>query len=158
MFNCIMDWKKETRETVLYIFIGLVLAYAINTGLGYALGSQKPVMAVVSSSMEPTFSKGDLIVTKGVPPESLEVGDIIVYENHIRGIDVVHRVVAIEEGGPHLYFYTKGDNNITNPQSDQESGSMPPVVDEWDRGKVGLVIPKLGWFKVILNEILGALS
>lgn len=152
-----MDWKKETRETVFYIFVGLILAYGINTGLGYALNNQKPVMAVVSNSMEPTFYKGDLIVAKGVPPESLEVGDVIVYENPLRGIDVVHRIVAIEDGSPHLYFYTKGDNNKTNPKSDQESGLAPPVVDEWVRGKVVLVIPKLGWFKVMLTEILNTL-
>lgn len=153
-----MDWKKETRETVFYIFIGLIAAYALSTGLGYALDTQKPVMAVVSSSMEPEFYKGDLIVAKGVPPESLEVGDVIVYENRIKGIDIVHRIIAIEEGGPHLYFYTKGDNNETNPRSDQESGLAPPVIDEWVRGKVVLVIPKLGWFKVIVTEIFGVLS
>jgi len=153
-----MDWKKETRETVFYIFIGLIAAYALSTGLGYALDTQKPVMAVVSSSMEPEFYKGDLIVAKGVPPESLEVGDVIVYENRIKGIDVVHRIIAIEEGGHHLYFYTKGDNNETNPRSDQESGLAPPVIDEWVRGKVVLVIPKLGWFKVIVTEIFGVLS
>ncbi len=149
-----MDWKKETRETVLYIFIGLVVAYALNTGLGYALDTQKPVMAVVSGSMEPTFYKGDLIVSKGVPATSLNVGDVIVYENRFRGIDVVHRVIAIENGGPHLYFYTKGDNN---PESDQKSGLAPPVMDEWVRGKVVLVIPKLGWLKVILTEMTGGM-
>jgi signal peptidase len=150
-----MDWKKETRETVLYIFVGLVMAYVINTGLGYALDTQKPVMAVVSSSMEPEFYKGDLIVAKGVPPETLEVGDIIVYGNPVKKIDVVHRVVDIEYSSHHIYFYTKGDNNETNPEWDQNSGLAPPVMDEWVRGKVVLVIPKLGWFKVILTEILG---
>ncbi len=153
-----MDWKKETRETVLYIFIGLIMAYVLNTGLGYALGTEKPVMAVVSGSMEPTFYKGDLIVSRGVPPESLEVGDVIVYENRFRGIDVVHRIVDIEDKGTRLDFYTKGDNKKTNPKTDQESGLAPPVMDEWVRGKVVLVIPKLGWFKVLLTEMMGGLS
>ena len=152
-----MDWKKEIRETVLYIFIGLLAAYTINTGLAFALDTPKPVMAVVSGSMEPTFHKGDLIVSKGVPPETLEVGDVIVYENPARRIDVVHRIVDKEERGQHIYFYTKGDNNVTNPEWDQKSGLAPPIMDEWVRGKVVLRIPKLGWFKVMLTEILGVI-
>lgn len=152
-----MDWKKEMRETVFYILIGLILAFTINTSLGYALNTQRPVMAVVSGSMEPTFYKGDLIVAKGVPTESLVVGDVIVFENHLRGIDVVHRVIKVEGGSSHTYFYTQGDNNRTNPISDQESGLSPPVMDDWVKGKVVLVIPKLGWFKVILTEFLGLL-
>lgn len=153
-----MDWKKEIRETVFYVFVGLVMAYALNTGLGYALDTQKPVMAVVSGSMEPSFYRGDLIVAKGVPPESLEVGDVIVYENPLKRIDVVHRIVDIEHRDHRIYFYTKGDNNRTNPRSDQETGLAPPVAGEWVRGKVVLIIPKLGWFKVMLTEILGIIS
>ena len=150
-----MDLKKEIRETVIYIVIGLVAAFTINTGLAFAFDTSKPVMAVVSGSMEPTFYKGDLIVSKGVPPGTLEVGDVIVYNNPIRGIDVVHRIVDIEERGHHIYFITKGDNNLTNPEPDQVSGLAPPIMDEWVEGKVVLVIPKLGWFKVALTEILG---
>jgi signal peptidase len=155
--NYNMDWEKEIRETVIYIIIGLLAAFTINTGLAFAFDTSKPVMAVVSGSMEPTFYKGDLIVSKGVPPETLEVGDVIVYRNIIRKIDVVHRIVDIEERSGHLYFYTKGDNNLTNPDWDQRTMPplAPPIMDEWVEGKVILVIPKVGWFKVALTEILG---
>jgi signal peptidase len=152
-----MDWAKEIRETAIYVIIGLVAAYTINTGLAFALDTSKPVMAVVSGSMEPTFYKGDLIVSKGVPIETLEVGDVIVYRNPIRKIDVVHRIVDKEERGHHVYFYTKGDNNDTNPRTDQETGIAPPIMDEWIEGKVVLVIPKVGWFKVMLTDILGVI-
>ncbi len=155
MVSSNMDWEKEIRETVIYIVIGLVAAFTINTGLAFAFDTSKPVMAVVSGSMEPTFYKGDLIVSKGVPPETLEVGDVIVYRNPIRGIDVVHRIVDKEQRGPHIYFITKGDNNRTNPEPDQVSGLAPPIMDEWVEGRVVLVIPKLGWFKVALTDILG---
>lgn len=152
-----MDLEKEIRETVIYIFIGLMAAFVINTGLAFAFDTPKPVMAVVSGSMEPTFHKGDLIVSKGVPAENLEVGDVIVYRNPLRGIDVVHRIVDIEQRGGHIYFFTKGDNNLTNPEWDQETMPplAPPIMDEWVEGRVILVIPKLGWLKVALTEILG---
>ncbi len=147
-----MDWEKEIRETVIYIVIGLVAAFTINTGLAFALDTSKPVMAVVSGSMEPIFYRGDLIVSKGVPPETLEVSDVIVYWNPLKEIYVVHRIVDIEDSGHHTYFFTKGDNN---PEWDQNSGLAPPIMDEWVEGKVIFTIPKVGWFKVALTEILG---
>ncbi len=167
-----MNIIKEIKETVLYIFMGLVMAYAINTGLGYALDTNKPIMAVVSSSMEPTFYRGDLVVVKGVPTEELRIGDVIVYDNPCRGIAVVHRVVDVREDishEPHRcpngrllsppdegpVFYTQGDNDRTNHLPDQESGIAPPIRPDWVKGRVVLVIPKLGWFRVLLTEIVG---
>lgn len=148
-----MDLRKEFKETAQYIVIGLVLAYGINIGLGYALDADKPVMAVVSSSMEPTFYKGDLVVVKGIEPEKITIGEVIVYHNPFRGVPVVHRVVGIKKINSEIYFYTKGDNNVTNQLSDQESGIAPPVRKEWVKGRVVLVVPKLGWFRVALSSL-----
>ncbi len=149
-----MDLVKEAKETALYILIGLVAAFVINTGLGHALGAEKPIMAVVSDSMEPTFYKGDLVVVKGVDTEDIKVGDIIVFYNPYRNIPVVHRVIKIEKRGSVTYFYTKGDNNLTNPHSDQVSGIAPPIPEELVKGRVVKVIPKLGWFRVLVTELI----
>ncbi len=168
-----MDLNKEIKETVIYIVIGLALASVINLGLGFALGAEKPLMAVVSSSMEDTFYKGDLVVVRGIKPEEIKIGDIVVYHNLCRNIEVVHRVVDIKEesvgnfrcstgrvvpgdGKVGLRFYTKGDNKRTNPHTDQISRIAPPLKGEWIKGNVVLVIPKLGWFKVILTESLSS--
>ncbi|MFQ5887933.1 MAG: signal peptidase I [Candidatus Hydrothermarchaeales archaeon] len=148
-----MDLKKEIIETGKYVLLGLVLAFIINQGLGYALETEKPVMAVVSNSMVPTFYKGDLVVVKGVDPEKLEKGDIIVYQNPYRNIPIVHRVVDIEDHGGYRYFYTKGDHNL---RTDQAFGIAPPVREDLIKGRVILIIPKLGWFRVILTEFAGS--
>jgi signal peptidase I len=148
-----MDWKKEIRETLIYIVIGLILAFTINTGLAYALKTDKPVMAVVSSSMVPTLNKGDLVVVKGTEIENIVVGDIIVYHNPLQGVAVVHRVVDIREENGMLTFYTKGDNNLTNRLVDQEAGIAPPITGHYVKGRVVLTIPKLGWFRVILSTV-----
>jgi hypothetical protein len=66
----------------------------------------------------------------------------------------VHRVVGKEKIGHRVYFYTKGDNNATNRLSDQQSGIAPPIRDDLVKGRVILVIPKLGWFRVLLTEII----
>lgn len=146
-----MKWKEEIKSTAKYIIIGLLLSIFINQGLGYALHTEKPVMAVVSDSMVPTFYRGDLIVVKGINPEEIELGDIIVYQTPYKNIPIVHRVVAIEEKDGKLYFYTKGDHNTF---LDQNSGIAPPVEEAWIKGKMILVIPKLGWFKIIIMRMI----
>lgn len=152
-FVITMDLLKEIRETLIYVVIGLFLAFTINMGLGYALNTDKPVMAVVSSSMEPTLSKGDLVVVKGTEIETIMVGDVIVYHNPFQGVDVVHRVIEIKKEGGELYFYTKGDNNITNRLPDQDAGVAPPITEYYVKGRVVLTIPKLGWFRVIVSSV-----
>lgn len=150
-----MDLKEEAISTAKYIIIGFVLAVAINQGLGYALQTEKPIMAVVSNSMVPVFSKGDLIVVKGIDCWDIEAGDIIVYHNPIRQIPIVHRVVEIDDEDPESpIFTTKGDNN---GHTDQASGISPPVRCDWVRGEVKLIVAKLGLFKVGLIELTNAI-
>ncbi|MFQ6136338.1 MAG: signal peptidase I [Candidatus Hydrothermarchaeales archaeon] len=144
-----MDVKKEIVETGKYILLGLILASIMNHGLGYALGTEKPVMAVVSNSMAPTFYKGDLVIVRGIDPDQLLRGDIIVYYNPYKNIPIVHRIVDIEEREGLRYFVTKGDHNL---RTDPEFGISPPVREDLVKGRVILIIPKLGWFKVILTE------
>ncbi|MGI6685018.1 MAG: signal peptidase I [Bacillota bacterium] len=64
---------------------------------------------VLSGSMEPEILAGDLIVTKEIIPENLQVGDVISFRVE-EDIVVSHRVTEIQnEGG--LSFLTKGDAN-----------------------------------------------
>ncbi len=101
--------------------------------------------------MIPVFYRGDLIVVKGLDCEDIVVGDIIVYQNPVRQIPIVHRVVeVVQEQGEEPNFITKGDNN---GHTDQSTGISPPVRCNWVRGEVRLIIPKLGLFKVGLIEV-----
>jgi len=146
-----MDMKKEAYSMLKYIVVGILLSVIINQGLGYALGTEKPIMAVVSNSMVPIFSRGDLIVVKGIDPAEIKIDDIVVYNNPKTNIPIVHRVIDIVETPDGKKFITKGDNNA---YTDQTSGIAPPVRSEWIRGRViePLIIPKLGYFKVALLE------
>lgn len=72
--------------------------------LGYA-----PNM-VMSESMEPTIMTGDIIISKQIDFEDVQVGDIIVYRHDYADGTykaIVHRV--IEKTDTHLVL--KGDNN-----------------------------------------------
>lgn len=48
-------WDKYTEGwtgTIIYLVLGFLIAYGLNIGLGYALGTETPVVAVFSCSME----------------------------------------------------------------------------------------------------------
>lgn len=71
--------------------------------LGY-----KPFI-VLSDSMLPTISSGDLVLVKEVDVEKLEQGDVIAFRE---GTSVVtHRIVEVMNEGDAKRFRTKGDNN-----------------------------------------------
>ena len=168
-----MKTKKDLIETVAYIILGVVTAYLLNFGLGLALGTPLPVVAVVSSSMTHDsttpinhyqfleknlgyskeeidswpitggFLKGDALVVVGVKKQDLKVGDVIVFKIPGQNTPIVHRIVKIENG----QIITKGDHN--------------PTYDPWKPqkiyGKVVGVVPFLGWPKLLLTQVVGGL-
>ncbi len=67
------------------------------------------VFTVVSGSMEPTYSVGDLIYVKSVSPEEVKVGDPITFVLNEELVVATHRVVEIDK--ENQCFYTKGDAN-----------------------------------------------
>lgn len=72
------------------------------------------VLSIQTESMYPTLKPGDLIFDTPVKDAGeLRVGDIITYWTVINGERVLntHRITAIYDGGDHLIFQTKGDNN-----------------------------------------------
>ncbi len=72
-------------------------------------------MIVLTDSMYPVFSGGDLIICKDTEPEAVQVGDVITFfDPDGNGTSIVtHRVLEITEEDGGLAFRTKGDNNNT---------------------------------------------
>lgn len=89
---------------------------------------------VTGISMEPAMGPGDVaIVDERVEPESLRIDDILKFRQW--GLDVVHRIVTIEQGADGLVITTRGDNVARND---------PPIELDQIEGRVVLVIPDLG--------------
>jgi len=63
--------------------------------------------------MEPTLYRGDLVVVRAVEPETLQVGDIIIFHASWCDVPVVHRIIEVQHVGGEIQFITKGDNNPT---------------------------------------------
>mgnify|MGYP001773706276 CR=1 FL=1 len=90
------------------------------------------------------FKRGDMPIIKG--SENYKVGDIIVYSVPTEKAPIIHRIVKIN---PDNTYQTKGDHN---PGQNIYEYS---VRKEQIYGKVIFIIPKLGYFKVLISDIFG---
>ena len=119
---------------------GLLVACLALVGLGLLprTGWYRPV-TVLSGSMRPTFSPGDMVVVTPEPLRDVRVGQIISYripvgDHHVQS----HRVIKIVRGGANPIVRTKGDaNNAPDAWTAKLNGTTA-----W---RVRAVVPKLGW-------------
>ena len=117
-------------STVLVVLIVLCAVFLMGSRL---LGFR--CFNIVSPSMEPNYSVGDLIYVKQVDPESIKEGDVITFIVNEDLVVGTHRVVRVDRNNKH--FYTKGDAN------DVEDGE--PVHYNNVIGVPQFSIPKLGY-------------
>lgn len=118
------DGKTSTINKIVNVFLvcAIVLA-AICTYVSFVSTSGNGVPSILgvrpfsiqTDSMYPTFEPGDLIISVAADSDELREGDIITYWTVINGERVLntHRITDVYDGGTHLIFATKGDNNTT---------------------------------------------
>lgn len=98
--------------------VSSVLVLAVVIAAVFLMGSRVVgyrVFNIVSGSMEPVFSAGDLIYVKEVDPATIVPGDIITFVLNEDLVVATHRVVRIDTEKER--FYTKGDANETEDGS-----------------------------------------
>ena len=128
---------KGIVKDVIIVAIGVLIIWM---GLRVVFGTENPFYVVSSGSMVPELQVFDVLVVQGNDPfETVEVGDVIVF-NRPQGQDrvIVHRVAAITSEDP-FTLRTKGD---ANPNS--IPGTDFPITEEEFIGKVAYVIPQVG--------------
>jgi len=101
-------WDAVTTSLVI-----VVVLFAVFLMGSRLMGLQ--VFNVISGSMEPTYSVGDLLYVKTVDPDSVKVGDPITFVLNEDLVVATHRVVGIDSEKRH--FTTKGDANETEDAS-----------------------------------------
>jgi signal peptidase len=114
-----------------------------------AMDTDSPVMVVPSTSMVPTLNVGDIVIVRGVDPNTITVGTIIIFQSPSGSIDIIHRVIGITKQGGELYFKTKGDHN---PGPDPW---VPGVPAENVKGVLVGKIPYVGYVTLALSGPLG---
>ncbi|MFW6230512.1 MAG: signal peptidase I [Nanoarchaeota archaeon] len=168
----------------------VLIKFIVYPALGLVFGTQYPIVAVVSGSMEHPgsfddwwsepavldgttvtqgeyyastgiakeefgdfpfsngFNTGDIMILRGIEPDKIDVGDIIVFRSSSQD-PIIHRVIEKDINEGEVTFTTKGDNN---PQSyGFETGISEDVVI----GKAIFRIPWLGYVKIWFFKIIG---
>lgn len=147
----ISNWKtisKKTIRIILIVLCGAVLGINVYlTNANRLMGNSLPMpfgygaAVVLSGSMEPEMSKGDLIVVKEL--ETYRENDIVVYQS--KSSLVVHRIITID-----------GDAVIT--QGDANNAPDDPISLSAIKGKVLLRIPYVGRVVNLIKTPIGTIS
>ncbi|WP_164512791.1 signal peptidase I [Leucobacter chromiireducens] len=148
-------WHIAGRAVGAAVAIVVIAALAALLVVPRLLGGDS--LTVLSGSMEPTFSPGDVVVVKGVDEgavcSDIGVGDIVTFfpEPNDPAL-ITHRVigktVGTFEDGTSCRLITQGDAN-----SDVDEPISPAQV----RGKFLYGVPGLGWVRQWASENTGAL-
>ena len=147
-------FKRDYMQTAIMITAVIVVVLIFWFGLSFIFGTDHPVLAVASGSMEPVLYAGDLIVIEGIPDindiyaasaDSDPPGDIVVYQG-TREL-IVHRVIdkKISNDGS-ITFIFHGDNN---PPGANEQVNEARIVGRY----VGFKIPWLGHIALFFDPL-----
>ena len=108
--------KGITSAIIILIVLTIILQRVSNNKL--TLGGFG-IYTVVTKSMVPTYQVGDMLLSQKVDPNTIKVGDDVVYLGNtdtFNGKIVTHRVIEIEGEEPNKVFHTKGiANTIEDP-------------------------------------------
>lgn len=123
---------------VLLIVIAVVIVPRLFGGAG---------LTILSSSMEPTYSPGDMVVT--VPQDSYAIGDVVTFQP-VSGDPtlVTHRIIAQSTGDEGVSYVTQGDANGNEDE---------PLVEAQIMGKVLYHVPYVGHVSLAVGEHRGLL-
>jgi signal peptidase len=118
--------------------LALAVALFVAIALLPRLGLYRPV-TVLSGSMRPTFSPGDMVIVTPEPMSAVRVGQVISYKvpTGVHQVET-HRIVKILRGGAHPVVQTQGDaNNWPDPWTAKLEGETA-----W---RLRAVIPHFGY-------------
>lgn len=110
-------------------------ALALSLVVPLAFGARP--FTVLTSSMEPAISAGDVVVEERISPLDAGIGDVVTFKDHAdQDRLITHRVQAVRRDGPFLWFVTRGDANNASERWRISAGG--------DLGRVLYRVPLVG--------------
>jgi len=111
--------KRTSRAlATVSLFVLMALALVSVASATFILVRHIHFERVLSDSMVPEYKRGDVLLVKPVPAQSLRTGDIAVLPLIKEpGNQYAHRIISVEPKGKYVQVETKGDAN--------------PVKDPW---------------------------
>jgi signal peptidase len=136
--------RRSLADVLARLFLAFALLALVLLGLLPNLGWYR-TETVLSGSMKPYFSPGDIVIVTPEATRDVRVGQVISYhipvgDHHVQS----HRVIEVVRGGDHPLVRTKGDGNASaDPWTARLNGATA-----W---QVRAVVPKAGWAIVWLR-------
>jgi len=130
-----INWRRALAIAGTLVVVAVVVPFAV-FAVPQAVGADHSYV-VLSGSMEPAISPGDVVIVGAVSPTDIAVDDVITFYRTENGIPTTHRVVEVLSGDGGLAFRTMGDAN-----EDPDGAPVPAgnVV-----GRVVFTIPFIGY-------------
>ena len=124
-----MKKLKQLRERInnnIFVKIGKAFLYILVVMLLVVIIVQKVsnntisvggvrVFMVVSESMKDEYNIGDILISKHVNEDEINVGDNVTYlgeKSNLKGLIITHKVIKRDEREGKVYFVTKGIANV----------------------------------------------
>ena len=136
----------KTICAIFLVLLVIVLAMQRFSNNQIAVGGVR-IFNVVSPSMVPKYQIGDVVVTKYIDPEELQIGDDITYLGKVdsyAGKAVTHQLIQVEETEEGKIYHTKG---IANPDED------PTIKADQIYGKVIYKTFLLSYIAKLMNNM-----
>lgn len=131
--------KSKIFRIVKIISVALVILFVLTFTLKLI---NKEAYIILSGSMEPEISVGDIVVTKNIKENELAIGDVISFRSG--SMVVTHRITNINKNGNDIEYTTKGDNNNTE---DIGTITYKDII-----GKYSYKIPKIGHAMLFIKQ------
>ena len=145
----------------LRVMAAVLVSAVLGLGGGLVVLAGAPRLAgfrsftVMSGSMEPAISTGDVVVERAIHPLQARIGDVVTFKDATRGNELVtHRVRAIRVRGPVVSFVTRGDANTgTEHWSVRREGTIGRVAYHLPLAGYALVWTRTPWARLLLLVI-----
>ena len=95
--------KKYLQAAMILILSILMLSLSgcSNSGkkISEIISGKQKIVRLTSNSMEPSIKSGSLLFYQKIPYENLQVGDIIIYKDLNKNLQVISRIIKINDNG-----------------------------------------------------------
>ena len=149
-----VPWRRLANVVGLLLVLAVVVPFLVYA-VPQVVGAEHSYV-VLSGSMQPTMSPGDVVLVNDVPASEIAEGDVITYAESASERPTTHRVIEVVEQGGETAFRTQGDAN-DNP----DRSLVTPADLEGKVVSVGgylLVIPLIGYVIQFASTPLGLVA
>lgn len=137
-----MAKTKISLKNITFNILAIIAIIAVGFILFNTIAGAKG-FAVISNSMSPEFNKGDVVFTREIDFEKINVGDVVTVQFPDKSGYCTHRVYSIDTSNKSIK--TKGDVNLSPDPIETSAKNI--------KGKVWYSVPYLGYFSIWFGKI-----